>query len=104
MGENGSDKRRVFDNAELAEMMTECGSFHPDEAAVKDSSIDDLDMETVKAFLFSRFSSRFENIGLAEADLKNNLLISWLILLVKALHWKNFLGICVLFVRMEDSP
>ena len=67
---NGSDKRRVFDNAELAEMMTECGSFHPDEAAVKDSSIDDLDMETVKAFLFSRFSSRFENIGLAEADLK----------------------------------
>ena len=29
---NGADKRKVFDNAELAEMMTECGNFAPDEA------------------------------------------------------------------------
>ena len=67
---NGSDKRRVFDNAELAEMMTECGSFHPDEAAVNDSSIDDLDIETVKLFLLGRFASRFENVGLSEVDLR----------------------------------
>jgi len=67
---NGSDKRRVFDNTELAEMMTECGSFHPDEAAVNDSSVDSLDMETVKAFLFVRFASRFENVGLSEVDLR----------------------------------
>lgn len=26
---NGGDKRKVFDNAELAEMMTECGNFVP---------------------------------------------------------------------------
>lgn len=25
---NGADKRKVFDNAELAEMMTDCGSLH----------------------------------------------------------------------------
>ena len=40
---NGGDKRRVFDNAELAEMMTECGNFTPDESAVADATIDDLD-------------------------------------------------------------
>lgn len=28
---NGADKRKVFDNSELAEMMSECGSFAPDE-------------------------------------------------------------------------
>lgn len=32
---NGADKRKVFDNAELAEMMTDCGSFAPDEASIK---------------------------------------------------------------------
>ena len=46
---NGADKRKVFDNAELAEMMTECGSFTPDEAAVRDATLDDLDEVTIKA-------------------------------------------------------
>ena len=45
---NGADKRKVFDNAELAEMMTECGSFTPDEAAVRDATLDDLDEVTIK--------------------------------------------------------
>ena len=36
---NGADKRKVFDNAELAEMMTDCGSFSPDEAGVRDATI-----------------------------------------------------------------
>ena len=40
---NGADKRKVFDNAELAEMMTDCGSFAPDEAAVRDATVNDLD-------------------------------------------------------------
>lgn len=40
---NGADKRKVFDNAELAEMMTDCGSFSPDEAGVRDATIKDLD-------------------------------------------------------------
>lgn len=50
---NGGDKRKVFDNAELAEMMTECGNFAPDESAVADATIDDLDESTIMAF-FSR--------------------------------------------------
>ena len=38
---NGADKRKVFDNAELAEMMTDCGSFAPDEAGVRDATVND---------------------------------------------------------------
>lgn len=45
---NGSDKRKVFDNAELAEMMTDCGSFAPDEAGVRDATVNDLDATTIK--------------------------------------------------------
>ena len=53
---NGADKRKVFDNAELAEMMTECGNYAPDEAAVRDATIDDLDASTIKLFLENKFS------------------------------------------------
>jgi predicted HTH transcriptional regulator len=52
---NGADKRKVFDNAELAEMMSCCGSFVPDEAVVKDATINDLDINTLKIFLGNRF-------------------------------------------------
>ena len=45
---NGADKRKVFDNAELAEMMSQCGSFAPDEAAVKDFGIKDMDEQVLK--------------------------------------------------------
>lgn len=45
---NGADKRKVFDNAELAEMMTDCGSFAPDEAGVRDATVNDLDATTIK--------------------------------------------------------
>ena len=38
---NGADNRKVFDNAELAEMMTDCGSFAPDEAGVRDATVND---------------------------------------------------------------
>ena len=61
---NGADKRKVFDNAELAEMMSECGSFDPDEAAVKDATLDDLDEDTLKVFLQNRFSIVLEKKGL----------------------------------------
>lgn len=52
---NGTDKRKVFDNAELAEMMQECGSFNPDEAAVQNATIRDLDLPTIKEYLSQRF-------------------------------------------------
>lgn len=73
---NGADKRKVFDNAELAEMMTECGSFAPDEAAVKDARLEDLDEDTLKLFLQNRFSTVLEKKGMVgdtlhEASLDN---------------------------------
>ncbi len=61
---NGADKRKVFDNAELAEMMTDCGSFAPDEAGVRDATINDLDAETIKQFLGNRFERALEKKGL----------------------------------------
>lgn len=61
---NGADKRKVFDNAELAEMMTDCGSFSPDEAAVKDATIKDLDEDTIKIFLSNKFEKVLARKGL----------------------------------------
>ena len=61
---NGADKRKVFDNAELAEMMTDCGSFAPDEAGVRDATVNDLDAATIKLFLGNRFDRVLEKKGL----------------------------------------
>ena len=61
---NGADKRKVFDNAELAEMMTDCGSFAPDETGVRDATVNDLDATTIKQFLGNRFERVLEKKGL----------------------------------------
>ena len=61
---NGADKRKVFDNAELAEMMTDRGSFSPDEAGVRDATIKDLDENTIKIFLGNKFEKVLARKGL----------------------------------------
>lgn len=61
---NGADKRKVFDNAELAEMMTDCGSFSPDEVRVRDATIKDLDENTIKTFLSNKFEKVLVRKGL----------------------------------------
>lgn len=61
---NGADKRKVFDNAELAEMMTDCGSFSPDEAGVRDATIKDLDENIIKFFLGNKFEKALIRKGL----------------------------------------
>lgn len=53
---NGTDKRKIFDNAEIAEMMTGCGAFFSDVAAVNDITVDDLDERTLKIYLQNRFT------------------------------------------------
>lgn len=68
---NGADKRKVFDNSELAEMMSECGSFAPDEAAVPDATIDDLDSDTIKIYLMNRFSPVFKGKNVNELNMKD---------------------------------
>ena len=57
-------QHKVFDNAELAEMMTDCGSFAPDEAGVRDATVNDLDATTIKQFLGNRFERVLEKKGL----------------------------------------
>ena len=68
---NGADKRKVFDNAELAEMMSECGNFDPDEAAVPGASIEDLDSDTIKLYLMNRFAPVFKGKQIDELNMKD---------------------------------
>ena len=67
----GADKRKVFDNAELSEMMSQCGSFAPDEAAVNDFTINDLDEQVVKRFLLNRFAVAMEKSGVSEVNMRD---------------------------------
>lgn len=68
---NGADKRKVFDNAELAEMMSECGNFDPDEAAVPNADISDLDADTIKLYLLSRFAPVFKGKQIDELNMRD---------------------------------
>lgn len=68
---NGADKRKVFDNAELAEMMSECGNFDPDEAAVPGATIEDLDSDTIKLYMMSRFAPVFKGKQIDELNMKD---------------------------------
>lgn len=63
----GSDKRRIIDNNEIAEMMEDCGTFIP-EVAATDATIDDLDLDTVKEYLVKRFENPLRNSGIEPAD------------------------------------
>lgn len=68
---NGADKRKVFDNAELAEMMSECGSFIPDEVAVNDATMGDLDEKTLKLFLSNKFETALKTKGMTGDRLRD---------------------------------
>ncbi|WP_294627018.1 RNA-binding domain-containing protein [uncultured Bacteroides sp.] len=67
---NGADKRKVFDNSELAEMMSECGNFDPDEAGIPDATIEDLDTDTIKLYLMNRFVPVFKGKNIDELNMK----------------------------------
>lgn len=67
----GTDKRKVFDNAELAEMMSQCGNFAPDEAAVNDFTIKDMDEQVMKKYLLNRFAVAMERSGVNETNLRD---------------------------------
>ncbi len=68
---NGADKRKVFDNAELAEMMSQCGSFAPDEAAVNDFCINDMDEQVLKKYLLNRFAVVMQKSGVSEVNMRD---------------------------------
>ena len=67
----GADKRKVFDNTELIAMLMENGQMHPDNMPIKGTSIKDLDENTVRDYLLSRFRSDYERLQLPIAELKH---------------------------------
>jgi predicted HTH transcriptional regulator len=67
----GADKRKVFDNAELIAMLMENGQMHPDSMPIKGTSIKDLDENTVRDYLLSRFRIDYERQQLPIAELKH---------------------------------
>ncbi len=63
----GSDKRRIVDNNEIAEMMEECGTFISEVSSV-DATIDDLNFDTFKEYLLKRFENPLRNSGIEPAE------------------------------------
>lgn len=68
---NGADKRKVFDNSELADMMGDCGRYDADEEAVRDATINDLDADTIKLYLMERFAPVFRGKEIDELTMKD---------------------------------
>ena len=86
-----SDKRRVFDNSVLAEMMSQCGTFAPDEAAVNDFTIKDMDEGVLKKYLLNRFAVTMEKSGVSEANLRDFTLEQMVHLVVGGLNPEGLL-------------
>ena len=75
---NGSDKRKVFDNSELADMMTSHIVYRPDAQEIENTSVDDLDTATLKVFLLRRFETACKTQGIS-ADKANLMSINELV-------------------------
>ncbi|WP_291529615.1 RNA-binding domain-containing protein [Bacteroides sp. UBA939] len=67
----GTDKRKVFDNAELIAMLMENGQVHPDSMPVKGTSMNDLDEDIMKEYLIKRFHNEFERQEQSITDLRH---------------------------------
>jgi predicted HTH transcriptional regulator len=67
----GADKRKVFDNIELIAMLMENRQMHPDSMPIKGTSIKDLDENTVRDYLLSRFRNDYERQQLSIVELKH---------------------------------
>ena len=52
-------------------MMSQCGNFAPDEAAVSDITLRDLDDQVIKTYLLHRFAAVMEQKGINEYNLRD---------------------------------
>ena len=71
----GSDKRRVVENAEMLALFQESGSFRPDEKGVRRTTINDIDMTLVNEYLEKYYGKRTDEFGLPVEQLLQNLQI-----------------------------
>ena len=62
-------RRALLQYAQLAEMMSQCGSFAPDEATVNDFTIKDMDEQVMKKYLLNRLAVAMERNGVNETNL-----------------------------------
>jgi predicted HTH transcriptional regulator len=59
---NGSDKRKVTSNDELARLLREGGSLYAEELPVKGSSVKDMDLKQLDLFLFRKYKKTLEEM------------------------------------------
>lgn len=71
----GSDKRRIVENAEILALFQESGSFRPDEKGVRRTSLNDVDMMLVNEYLEQYYGKRVDEFGLPAEQLLQNLQI-----------------------------
>ena len=67
---NGSDKRKVFSNAELRVMMQHCRTISADSDSVPGTSIKDVDIQTLKLFLLNRYENELKDKGISGTSLQ----------------------------------
>jgi len=60
---NGSDKRKVTSNDELARLLREGGSLNAEEIPVKGSSTKDIDLKQIGSFLFRKYNKTLEEFN-----------------------------------------
>lgn len=68
---NGANKRRIVDNAEIAEMMSDSDTFRQDEALIPGATIADLDMNVVKTYLTKRFEASYKSKDLTYEQIQD---------------------------------
>ena len=71
---NGSDKRKVFSNAELRVMMQSCGSMAADRDSIEGTSYNDISITTLKRFLYEKYipecmAAEIKNTALNTTDI-----------------------------------
>ena len=59
---NGSDKRKVTSNDELARLLREGSSLYAEEMLINGSSINDIDIEQFELFLFKKYGKTLEEL------------------------------------------
>jgi predicted HTH transcriptional regulator len=73
---NGSDKRKVTSNDELARLLREGGSLYTEEMPVRGSLVKDIDIKQVDLFLFRKYKKtlkEFESENLSIEQIMENL-------------------------------
>lgn len=74
----GSDKRRVIENAEMLALFQESGTFKPDEKGVRRTTINDIDMVLVNDYLVQSYGKRSDEFGMTvEQVLQNLQIMTW---------------------------